>query len=56
MDESDQLLMSKIRFSVEAAGKAFGSVLHETQHLSAISETIPYFQGNTSAAVRSVNR
>lgn len=54
-DESDQLLMSKIRFGVEAAGKAFGSVLHETQHLSEVNETISYFQGNTNAAVRSVN-
>lgn len=56
VDESNQLLMSKIRFGVEAAGKAFGSVLYETQHLKDVNNTISYFHSNTSAAIRSSNR
>ena len=55
-NEDDKLQMSKIRFGVVAASKAFGAVLQETQNLPQISETVRYFQSNTDAAVRSASR
>ena len=49
-DPKDSTEMSKIRFGVYAAGKAFQSALLETKSLSAIVETEGYFWGNVTAA------
>jgi hypothetical protein len=47
---------SKIRMAVEGAGRAFGSVLLETQAKNEVEAAIRYFWGNVSAATRRVNR
>jgi hypothetical protein len=54
-DKDDSTEMSKIRFGVEASGRAFMSVLLETKSIPEIAETEQYFWGNVTAAARRVN-
>lgn len=51
-DPQNELELSKIRFAVQGAGRAFAAVIEETQHLPAVAETIRYFTGNAQGAAK----